>query len=85
MRLWTCCSREPSSGFGLARRKFHCNNRPSIIHVHHFSVWSLAAAGLCPKLPFSYCVQFCMTFIDHPSQIPERYDCPLFTGAASTL
>ena len=36
--------------------------------------------SLPPKLPFSYCVQFCMISIDHPSQIPERTIVPLFTG-----
>ncbi len=24
----------------------------------------------CPRLPLRYCVQLCMTYFDHPSQIP---------------
>jgi len=30
--------------------------------------------GACPRLPRRYCVQLCMSFIEHPRQISEPYD-----------
>ena len=33
----------------------------------------------CPRLLLRYCVQLCMTYIDHPRQIPEPYDLASFS------
>jgi len=50
--------------------------KPSLAQI---PPWSLRSEESCPGLPRRYCVQLCMSFIDHARHIPEPYDLFFYT------
>jgi hypothetical protein len=64
-----------------ARGKSEQNSasKPSSLRCWMSSLCVICSRQFYPRLPLRYCVQLCMTYIDHRSQIPEPYDLASFS------